>query len=94
MVAVGIALVVGVGLAFAVLVALHEVDSPSVCPKCGGDMVEWTDVYERRFTGRPERFVWRGCPKVRDHGAGSPASDDWTGHYARVLRRTFEDSVK
>lgn len=84
---------VGLGVAFALVVVaavLLVVDvltaEPTTCPWCGGDLVEWVDEYQPRLAGRPYTYRWTGCPKVRDRGAGSPAGEDWTRHYARAQR--------
>lgn len=80
---IAIAAVGAIGFCLALMVGLAFADEPSVCPADGGDLVEWTET--RRINGFTYAFTMRGCPKIRDAGAGSPEYRS-SDHFARVVK--------
>lgn len=86
------ALIVGLIIAGVLLIAggvvwlLTYIPDVTYCPRCGGDLVEWAGQTESgAFT---VDTLWRGCPKVRDEGAGSPPGEPWWQHYREIRRQT------
>ena len=91
---IGVLVVLLVLVGIVLLIVLGS-GAPEKCPECGGDLVMWTEG--RHVNGYDVVYRMRGCPKVRDQGAGSPANDRWWRHYSEVTgkrhRSNFDDQT-
>lgn len=72
-----------VGVVVAILLAVLFPPAVIHCPRCGGDLVRWSVTAVSN--GFDQTIEYRGCPKVRDKGAGSPG-EKWADHFCEVAR--------